>query len=149
MIVGRVAEAEPGLCDKLQFRYFVLIYIESFLFRTTIELDNIASSSVRGLPPTDALWCTTIGRPNSRSPRLCPPEAGKAEANRSIRERRPLGRQNKVGGGRAPDQPERSDRRTQQKAHQSIFCKLLLVAQPRKSWRLLAGCSPIFSNLAS
>jgi len=130
MIVGRVAEAEPGLCDKLQFRYFVLIYIESFLFRTTIELDNIASSSVRGLPPTDALWCTTIGRPNSRSPRLCPPEAGKAEANRAIRECRLLVRQSKVGGGQAPEKPERLDRRTEQKCIKAFFVHGYLSQRP-------------------
>jgi len=48
-----------------------------------------------------------FGRPNSRCPRLCPPEAGKAEGNGTIREGRPLVGQNKVGGGQAPDQPER------------------------------------------
>ena len=50
----------------------------------------------------------------------------KAEGNGSIRECRMLVRQSKVGGGQAPDQPERPDRRTEQRAHQSIFCKLLI-----------------------
>ncbi len=73
--------------------------------RQNLELNNIARRSVGGLSPTDPFWRTTIGRPNSRSRLLCPPEAGKADGNGSIRECRPLVRQNKVGGGQAPDQP--------------------------------------------
>ncbi len=43
----------------------------------------------------------------------------------------PLVRQNKVGGGRAPDQPERPDCRTEQKSHKNYFCELRFVAQSR------------------
>ena len=50
-----------------------------------------------------------------------------------IREYRSLERQNKVGGGQAPDQPEGPDRRTEQNSHKQIFCELLFVAQPRRS----------------
>ncbi len=82
------------------------------------------------------------GRPNSRSPRLCPPLAGKAEGNESIRECRPLERQNKVGGGQAPEQPERPDRRTEQNSQQHNFCELQFVAQPRpRLLRAKVGCA--------
>ena len=67
-----------------------------------LSLIDPAGPSVRGLPPSDTFWRTTIGRPNSRCPGLCPPIAGKAQGNGSIRECRPLVRQNKVGGDKPP-----------------------------------------------
>ena len=38
--------------------------------------------------------------------------------------------------GQAPDQPERSDRRTEQNSHQRIFHKRLFVARPRHTLEL-------------
>jgi len=84
----------------------VSIFLSGLVRVFFVPNNNIANPSVRGFSPSDAFWRTTIGRPNFRSPRLCPPEAGKAEGIGSIRECRPLVRQNKVGGGKAPDQPE-------------------------------------------
>ncbi len=94
---------------------------------------NIASPSVRGLPPTDAFWRTSkhLGF-QLPFPSALPASGGQSRGERVDSRVTPLDRQNKVGGGQAPDQPEKPDRRTEQNSHQRIFHKLLFVAQPRQ-----------------
>ncbi len=92
-----------------------------FLFRTAIELDNIASPTVRGSPPTDAFWRTIQLGVRSPVP-IGFTRLRRAKPMERVDSRvPPLVRQNKVGGGQAPDQPERPDRSTEKKIRINTF----------------------------
>ncbi len=78
-----------------------------------MELDNIASRSVRGLSPTDAFWRPTqLGVPTPVPLSFARRRRAKLRGTGRFASAGPLERQNEVGGGQAPDQPERQDRRT-------------------------------------